>query len=256
MPNLSDDPLLHTIQELHLAAFRLREVHLAETPDLLETLQEYEKLAEAVQRELPAAVLNATNLVRHTKWTSIRIRQGDLMSCYSDVRDLCFSDIPRLQLAYLNHWQAMVPERNWQSVHEVIRQVAESRFETGHYADAVEAAFKAINKIVKQAYKHLSGKEKDGDALMREAFTCTPNNSYTPHLRLTDLDLVTESGRNVQEGYMNLFAGAMRGIRNPKAHDNITIDAAEAWEMLVFGSHLMRMWDRGQQAALLVAQSF
>jgi uncharacterized protein (TIGR02391 family) len=249
MLSLSDDPLLQTIQELHLAAFRLRDEYLSDTPDLLESLQQYEKLVEELQRQLPAAVLGTSSFVRHTKWTSIRIRQRNLRDCYEDIRDLCYSDIPRLQKAYLSHWQAMAPERNWYSIHETVRRVAESRFETGHYADAVEAAFKEINKIVKHAYKQLSGKEKDGDALMREAFTCTPNNNHTPHLRLTDLDLTSDSGRNVQQGYMDLFAGAMRGIRNPKAHDNITIDAAEGWEMVVFGSHLMRMWDRGHQSA-------
>lgn len=249
MLNLADDPLLQTIQELHLAAFRLRDEYLGDTPALLEALQQYEKLAEELQRCLPTAVLETSDFVRHTKWTSIRIRQRSLMECYGDIRDLCYSDIPRVQKAYLSHWQAMAPERNWQSIHEAVRQVAHSRFETGHYADAVEAAFKEINKIVKHAYKQLMGKEKDGDALMREAFTCTPNNNHTPHLRLTERDLASDSGRNVQQGYMDLFAGAMRGIRNPKAHDNITIDAAEAWEMVVFGSHLMRMWDRGQQSA-------
>jgi len=42
---------------------------------------------------------------------------------------------------------------------------------------------------------------------------------------------------------MNIFAGAMIGIRNPKTHANITIDENDAWEKIVLASHLMKMWD-------------
>jgi hypothetical protein len=33
----------------------------------------------------------------------------------------------------------------------------------------------------------------------------------------------TQNGKNIQNGYMDMFAGAMTGIRNPKAHENMTI---------------------------------
>jgi len=35
--------------------------------------------------------------------------------------------------------------------------------------------------------------------------------------------IISWAGRNIQRGYMQIFAGAMIGIRNPKAHKNITI---------------------------------
>jgi uncharacterized protein (TIGR02391 family) len=45
-------------------------------------------------------------------------------------------------------------------------------------------------------------------------------------------DLSTESGRNAQQGYMQLYAGSMTGVRNPKAHANVTIDDIRARHFL------------------------
>lgn len=53
-----------------------------------------------------------------------------------------------------------------------------------------------------------------------------------------------ESGRNVQKGYMEMFAGAMIGIRNPKAHANQTITKEDAIRKLHFASLLMYKIDQ------------
>jgi len=49
--------------------------------------------------------------------------------------------------------------------------------------------------------------------------------------------------RDEQVGYMLLFAGAMRGIRNPKAHANIEIDHVRALHHLFVASLLMSKLD-------------
>ena len=54
----------------------------------------------------------------------------------------------------------------------------------------------------------------------------------------------TESGRNVQKGYMEMFAGAMIGIRNPKAHSNQRITREDAVRKLHFASLLMYKVDQ------------
>jgi uncharacterized protein (TIGR02391 family) len=51
-------------------------------------------------------------------------------------------------------------------------------------------------------------------------------------------DLSTDTGRNIQQGYMQIYAGAMIGIRNPKAHANITIDGLRAKHHLYLASLL------------------
>jgi len=136
----------------------------------------------------------------------------------------------------------VIKAHGWSDINIRIQAVAKDRFQNGHYADAVEASFKEINDIIKKQYKNKLGDEIDGDTLMRKAFTSSQNNNYTPHFKLADNS--TESGRNIQQGYMDIFAGSMKGIRNPKAHANHHASPDEAWEMIVLASHLMRMWEK------------
>lgn len=122
----------------------------------------------------------------------------------------------------------------WSHIHPEVRRVSESRFQAGHLADSVEAAFKQINSIVKNEYKEKTGIELDGAKLMQQAFNL---NNTDPIIALDDIS--TESGRNIQQGYMNIFAGAMTGIRNPKAHENLEIDKNNAIHLLFLASLLM-----------------
>jgi len=127
---------------------------------------------------------------------------------------------------------ATSPSDFWNDIHPKITSIAKSRFESIHYADAVESAFKEINSCIKDIVKRKTGNELDGAPLMYEAFS--PKN---PIIVLDDLS--TESGRNVQQGYMEIFAGAMIGIRNPKAHDNIHITENRARHFIYLASLLM-----------------
>ncbi len=128
------------------------------------------------------------------------------------------------------------PNDFWDMIHPSIVGVAKSRFETGHYADSVETAFKYINENVKAKVKKKIGKELDGASLMNTAFS--PN---APVITLDDLS--TESGKNIQQGFMQIFAGAMIGIRNPKAHGVTTIDKERAIHFLFLASLLMHQLD-------------
>lgn len=120
----------------------------------------------------------------------------------------------------------------WKEIHPKIVAVAKSRFETTHYADAAESALKEVNSVVKDIVRRKTGNELDGAGLMRAAFSL--NN---PIIVLDDLS--TESGKNIQQGYMEIFAGAMIGIRNPKAHDNINISEIRAKHFIYLASLLM-----------------
>src|SRR2546428_9063938 len=106
---------------------------------------------------------------------------------------------------------------DWSLIHPTITAVAEKKFSDGHYADSVESALKEVNKRVKVYVKQKTGKELDGASLMTEAFSLN-----RPIIVLDDLGTLT--GKDIQLGYMRLFEGSMIGIRNPKAHENITID--------------------------------
>lgn len=128
-------------------------------------------------------------------------------------------------------------------MHPTIRDLAKSRFESTHYADAVEASLKQVNVRVKEATREKwqthGRKDLDGATLMTTAFSLTK-----PLIELCDLS--DESGRNEQTGFMQIFSGAMTGIRNPKAHANVAITAERCLHLLMLSSLLMyRLDDAG-----------
>ncbi len=112
-----------------------------------------------------------------------------------------------------------------------LRAATRRLFVDGHYARAVEEAFKCLNNAVKEK-SGLSA--KDGADLMRDAFSANG-----PLLKLNDLR--STSKKDEQRGYMDLYAGAMTGVRNPRAHDQRLDDGPEtALELLALAQHLMR----------------
>jgi len=120
----------------------------------------------------------------------------------------------------------------WDLIHPIVVKIARPRFESGHFADSVEAALKEVNDIVRQIVREQTGEELDGADLMNRALSLKK-----PIIILDDLSMTT--GRNIQVGYMQIFAGAMTGIRNPKAHANIQIDATRAIHFLFLASLLL-----------------
>lgn len=135
-------------------------------------------------------------------------------------------------ITYLNGYGNNNSSSIWDNMHPQIISVAKGRFNDGHYADAVEAAFKEINTRVKKIYRDRTSVEKDGSKLMQAAFSI-----QNPIIRLGDTS--TETGTNIQQGYMEMFVGAMIGIRNPQAHNNLQISKNKAIRKLHFASMLM-----------------
>lgn len=118
-----------------------------------------------------------------------------------------------------------------------LRNVTRKLFTDGHYARAVEEAYKCINNTVKAK----SGLSADGQDLMNQAFSIR-----NPVLKLNALK--TESERNEQLGYMLSLGGCMTGIRNPRAHEHQLWDSPNvALEMLAWANHLMRMIDKAKR---------
>ena len=100
-------------------------------------------------------------------------------------------------------------------------------FAGGHYSLAVEKAFVYVENLVKKR-SGVSGKY--GSNLMKTVFSV-----QNPFIKLNAG--VTDSDRDEQLGYMEVFAGAMTGIRNPRAHAHDWIDEPkEALELLVFAN--------------------
>ena len=113
-----------------------------------------------------------------------------------------------------------------------LRAACRSLYDGGHYARAVEEAFKFLNNAVKG---RSGDPARDGFQLMLNTFSETQ-----PVLRLNRLRTISE--RDEQKGYGFIFAGAMQGIRNPRAHEHELRDEPDAaLEMLVMANHLTRM---------------
>lgn len=121
-------------------------------------------------------------------------------------------------------------------LHPRIIRASKSLFSSGHYAEAIFAAFKAVNNFIKRK----TGQSLDGKDLMAKAFS-----ESKPIIKINKL--TTQSERDKQEGFRFLFMGAMIGIRNPKAHDDTRqIDYHKALEYLAFASLLMRRATEGK----------
>lgn len=121
----------------------------------------------------------------------------------------------------------------WTLIHPQIKEVSKSLFDNGHYSNAAEDAFIEINDRVKKLYAKIKPNTPvpDGDSAMTTVFS--PNN---PLIIFSDLN--TDTGKNIQKGYMQMFAGAISALRNPKAHANIAIDEDEAKKRLIYASVL------------------
>jgi len=120
--------------------------------------------------------------------------------------------------------------------HPKVIEASRSLFKTKHYSQAIFEAFKAVNNFVKEK----TGLELDGKALMTMVFK-----KENPIIKLNELRNQTE--KDEQEGFMFLFMGAMVGIRNPKAHDNvIQADPYRTLEYLALASLLMKRAEEGE----------
>lgn len=125
------------------------------------------------------------------------------------------------------------------SLHNRILSVIEQPYLTNQYATAIENAFKEIDHRLIKLYKKHKGIDDNGVSLMRSIFN--PENEDKRLLTFENLD--SKSGKNVQDGYMQIFAGAMQGIRNPKAHENMTATKESARDRITLASLLMKKID-------------
>lgn len=122
----------------------------------------------------------------------------------------------------------------WSLIHPRISEVSKSLYLDGHYANAAEDAFIEINTRVKGLFQILRPNDKvpDGDSAMTIVFS-----TKDPMVKFGEN--TSETGKNIQKGFMQMLAGAVSALRNPKAHANITISADDAMRRLMFASMLM-----------------
>ena len=125
----------------------------------------------------------------------------------------------------------------WAFVHESIINSSKDLFDNGHYAESVEAAFLEITVRVKNIMKTQTGEDLDGTAAMQKAFSL--NN---PIIQVADIS--SRTGKDIQQGVMELLTGSIRYIRNPKAHEKIVVEKHDAVRKLHLASLLMNEIDK------------
>jgi uncharacterized protein (TIGR02391 family) len=119
--------------------------------------------------------------------------------------------------------------------HPKIVKASRSQFRSGHYADAIFNAFRCIEIFAKQKSKS----KRRGAALMQEIFS-----ENHPIIKLNDMQYDLEIDE--QKGFRFIYAGAMLGIRNPKAHADIQQkDPLRTLEYLSLASLLAKRLEEG-----------
>jgi uncharacterized protein (TIGR02391 family) len=110
-----------------------------------------------------------------------------------------------------------------------LRRSTRKLFLDGHYGASVQEAYKCLNIVVKQR----SGLTGDGASLMNSTFSIKD-----PILKVNAL--ISKSDHDQQLDYMQILAGCMTGIRNPRAHQHDYPDQpVVALELLTWANHLM-----------------
>lgn len=162
--------------------------------------------------------------------------QGDAVRALALVKNVVVPEVRHRANTINIDDQQSSNEWFWDFVHPRIKALAKPRFDAGFYGDAVEACFKDVNDAVKRIVHEAHGRELDGHGLMTTAFS-----PQSPLIKLSALQ--SETDRSIQQGYMQIFAGSMTGIRNPKAHGNLNPDSAKALHLIALASLLMHKID-------------
>ncbi|HVW64230.1 MAG TPA: TIGR02391 family protein [Nitrosospira sp.] len=115
-------------------------------------------------------------------------------------------------------------------LHPLISQKVWATFLRGDYDTAVFQTFKEVEVSVRKAGGFTA--DDIGVPLMRKAFAPVDG-------PLTDKTLPKAE----QEALTHLFAGAIGSYKNPHSHRAVSIDAEEAVEMIMLGSHLLKIVD-------------
>jgi len=196
--------------------------------------------ADDVSRFLASMVIH---VVGH--WTSDDVYQENYLENLENHEIALKSIIQKYEITGMDTIQSQLPEDTTElaillfdkmQFHPRVVETSKSLFETRHYAQAIFEAFKAINNFVKEK----TGQSLDGRDLMAKVFR-----EQGPLIKLNKLK--TRSERDEQEGFKFLFMGAMVGIRNPKAHDDIAqMDPFRTLEYLGFASLLMKRIEEGE----------
>jgi len=118
--------------------------------------------------------------------------------------------------------------------HSAIKQVSRNHFMNGEYRSAVLDAMIQLEEMIK--IKAKLPKDDKGNELFGCSLMYTVFNPNRPLLRWSKLERQNE--KNELSGYSHIFAGAVQGIRDPKAHMIFEQRPLRALQLLTLASLL------------------
>lgn len=129
--------------------------------------------------------------------------------------------------------------------HPLIKQASENHFKNEEYRTAVLDAMIRLEEMIKEKAKFPKdnrGHELSGVSLMHKVFDPDkPILSWCEGKRQIERDEL--------EGYKHIFAGAIQGIRDPKAHAIIEIKPMHALKLLTLATLLAEIVDASKYVA-------
>lgn len=178
--------------------------------------------------------LDDTPLILGGGWPSVRARIPSIKSAVNRAIGKIETaiEITKERLGDSGEDAAAIAVRAYAGLdlHPEIARAASKLYMDGHYANAVEAAVKRLNGLVRMR----SDLEIDGTSLMERAFS--PSNPVLKFNGLAD-----QSDKDEQKGLMMMFSGAVSGLRNPRTHGFIKDDPERALEFIAFVSLLAKL---------------
>lgn len=127
----------------------------------------------------------------------------------------------------MDNLKNLIDERLW---NEIKRNYLNEEF-----SNAVLDGIQFIGDLIRE----MSGEDGDGYNLIGRVF-----NTKNPKIKVNRLRTQTE--KDVQDGIRLLLQGFYRGIRNERVHEKKTDSEQEAYELLLFLNHILRIIDKSK----------
>lgn len=127
----------------------------------------------------------------------------------------------------MEHIKQHIEERLWNFI--------KRSYNSEDYKNAILDSIQFIGDIIRDK----SGLDNDGNQLIGKAFGGT-----NPKIRLNKLK--TESEKNIQKGVESILRGIYSAYRNPRSHSKINDSEQDAFEIIIFINHLLKLIDKSK----------